>query len=499
MKKLIPLLLLLFVATIVFGQTKPEILYYKFDGTGTSVPNLASSPPPGTATGTIVGSGMTQSGTNNGLCGGALVGPGTSTAYVNTGWNTNLGTGAWTIMFWTNDIPNTTTLYYQFGDGSASSFRCFNNGVAGPGNWMLRGPVTDVLCTGCAPTGNNPSMTAFVYDPVAGDIKAYHNGVLNNTVAQGALNISGAAFNVGTYTGTGMGPGQLMDEFRVYNRALSATEVLAVANGCYPFVSVPNDAGVASVDSPDVFCAGPQDIWATVQNYGNNQIDTVTVNWSYNGALQTPVNVYQLIDTANGANPDKIKVMLGTKTITNVDTIIAWTSMPNNMQDTVTANDTAMKIVGPSISGTFTIGGVSPNYPNFTAAVNDLNTFGVCGPVVFNVRAGTYNEQISLGAITGASSTNTITFNGADRDSVLLYFAGTSTTNNYVVDINGSSYVTFQNMAIRNTGTTYKYVVNFSGASDNITFDNNHLYNDSAGTISSSIFTIVYANGIVNN
>jgi len=503
MKKSLLLVVVLFITTIVFGQTVPEILYYKFDGTGTSVPNLASSPPAGTATATIVG-GLTQSGTNNGLCGGALVGVGgsSSTNYVNTGWNTALGTGAWTIMFWTNNIPNNTTLHYQFGDASASSFRCFNNGVAGAGNWMLRGPVTDVLCTGCAPVGAVPSVTAFVYDPVAGNIKAYHNGVLNNTVAQGALNINGANFTVGAQGGsTGMGAGQLMDEFRFYNRALPPAEILAVTGGCYPFISVPNDAGVASVDSPDVFCAGPQDVWATVQNFGNNQIDTVTVNWSYNGVIQTPVNVYQLIDTANGTNPDKIQVLLGSKTITTVDTIIAWTSMPNNQIDTVTSNDTSsVKIVGPSMSGTFTIGGVSPNYPNFTSAVADLNTFGVCGPVVFNVRTGNYNEQISLGTINGTSSTNTITFNGSGRDSVILNFSSTLSTANYTIDLNGASFVTFQNIGIYAYGQTYGRVINYSATSDNITFDNNYIVGDTTPTTTSTNMTLVYcSNGNNSN
>ncbi|MFZ1371944.1 MAG: choice-of-anchor Q domain-containing protein, partial [Ferruginibacter sp.] len=49
----------------------PELFYYDFDGTGTSVPNLASAPPAGTATATIVG-GQTQG--TAGMCGaGSLV------------------------------------------------------------------------------------------------------------------------------------------------------------------------------------------------------------------------------------------------------------------------------------------------------------------------------------------------------------------------------------------------------------------------------------------
>jgi hypothetical protein len=60
MIKKITLTLLAFVAfTTVNAQLIPELLYYKFDGSGTTVPNMSSAPPAGTATATILG-GLTQ-------------------------------------------------------------------------------------------------------------------------------------------------------------------------------------------------------------------------------------------------------------------------------------------------------------------------------------------------------------------------------------------------------------------------------------------------------
>lgn len=61
------------------------------------------------------------------------------------------------------------------------------------------------------------------------------------------------------------------------------------------------------------------------------------------------------------------------------------------------------------LSGSYTIGGSSPTYATFAAAVAALSA-GVNGPVVFNVRSGTYPEQISIPSITGVSATNTVTF-----------------------------------------------------------------------------------------
>jgi hypothetical protein len=63
-------------------------------------------------------------------------------------------------------------------------------------------------------------------------------------------------------------------------------------------------------------------------------------------------------------------------------------------------------------SGTYTIGGTSPDYANFTAAVNDLNTNGVAGdgPVTFNIRNGTYTEIFTINQITNVSLTSNVVF-----------------------------------------------------------------------------------------
>ena len=62
------------------------------------------------------------------------------------------------------------------------------------------------------------------------------------------------------------------------------------------------------------------------------------------------------------------------------------------------------------LSGTYTIGGTSPNYSTVTQAVDSLNKKGVNGAVVFRIRSGNYNAQFTIGNVNGASATNTITF-----------------------------------------------------------------------------------------
>ncbi|MFA5670678.1 MAG: GEVED domain-containing protein, partial [Balneolaceae bacterium] len=220
-----------------FGQgafNVPEVLYYKFDQTGTTVQNHAN---PGTSTaGTIFGN-LSQSGV--GQFGSALVGtggPGTSNG-ITTGWSTNL-TGDWTMSFWINMAQPSGTRYV-FGDLSAGSFRCFAGGVAPANGMVVRGTgwtdlqINNILGSG---TGYSGHVVHIVYTAATGVSQVYVDGVLNNTVNQTPnLTISGTGFGVGNYTGSGSDclDGR-MDEFRLYNRALSITEIGSTYNQILP-------------------------------------------------------------------------------------------------------------------------------------------------------------------------------------------------------------------------------------------------------------------------
>jgi hypothetical protein len=134
--------------------------------------------------------------------------------------------------------------------------------------------------------------------------------------------------------------------------------------------------------------------------------------------------------------------------------------------------------VHAQLTGTYTIGS-SGNYTSFTAAVSDLTTNGVSGAVVFNVAPGTYNEQISIGAITGASSSNTITFQSSTGDStdvILEYASSSASTNNYTLALSGADYITFKSITLSRTGAnTYSVVVSLSGGASNNQFYNNRI------------------------
>ncbi|MCF8213131.1 MAG: hypothetical protein K9I86_04495, partial [Cryomorphaceae bacterium] len=146
------------------------------------------------------------------------------------------------------------------------------------------------------------------------------------------------------------------------------------------------------------------------------------------------------------------------------------------------------------LSGTYTIdpsGTGTTNYASFTAAVSALTTSGVSGPVTFNVAAGTYSEQIVIGAITGSSATNRVTFQKAPTatGAAVLTFAATSTAN-YTVQLTAASNLTFKDLTLANTavsGQTVGGIVEYGGSTSNIQFINN-TFNGNAGTSTSSSY-----------
>jgi hypothetical protein len=112
------------------------------------------------------------------------------------------------------------------------------------------------------------------------------------------------------------------------------------------------------------------------------------------------------------------------------------------------------------LNGIYTIGGASPSFTSITQAVNTLTVNGVCGPVTFNIRPGTYNERITMPVVAGSSSVNTIVFQSetADSSSTILQVVGNS-TQNYVVKLDGTDFVTVKNLTLKNTDASYMCLV----------------------------------------
>ena len=93
--------------------------------------------------------------------------------------------------------------------------------------------------------------------------------------------------------------------------------------------------------------------------------------------------------------------------------------------------------------------------------------FGLSGNLTVNVVSATITEKVTIPSSTAATNPLTglgtfkLTFNGASKTGTILQYPTTSVTDdNYVVRLNGSDNVTFQNMTIRASSTVLAATAN---------------------------------------
>jgi PKD repeat protein len=235
------------------------------------------------------------------------------------------------------------------------------------------------------------------------------------------------------------------------------------------------DISCEGISSPQIWSAGNNTLKI---NYKNKRSDTI-FNADFGYILDNNAAVIDTNKSTNTMLADQVKeYTFGSPiSITKGNHYIKiWANKPNRTNpDDVPANDTFTLNFGTGIKDTFFIDASgNGDYLTFAAAVADLNN-GVTGPVWFFVKPGTYNEKVIIGDIPGASSTNTIIFDGYYPDSTILTYAGTSTSDRATLALKGADYVTFKNMTIKNTAYSYAVAVLLRNESNFNTFYNCHL------------------------
>ncbi|MEI7596947.1 MAG: T9SS type A sorting domain-containing protein [Bacteroidota bacterium] len=124
------------------------------------------------------------------------------------------------------------------------------------------------------------------------------------------------------------------------------------------------------------------------------------------------------------------------------------------------------------LHGIKTIAPTGADYSTLNAAVNDMIAKGIDGAITFQVAAATYNEQVIIPNIIGASSTNTISFVGTNATSCIINTNTDDTQANYTIKLNGIDYLTLNNLTIRHNVGFNSRVLELAGAASNNTFTN---------------------------
>lgn len=277
--------------------------------------------------------------------------------------------------------------------------------------------------------------------------------------------------------------------------------------GAYEFDISGDDAGITAFAT--TACAGTDSVTVTVQNFGASTLNTVTVYTLINGA-PTPNsgNVF----TVNLASGGSTTLNMGNFTFSSGTSynIVAFTGMPNGFADGNNANDTLNQPINLQLSGNYTVNSAvatgGSNFQTLTDMADALNNYGICGPVVVDVVAGSgpyVNQQIVLNQIAGSSAINTITLNGHGE---WLTFASAVSANRSGIKLVGTDYVTIDSFVVEATGT-YGFGIHLLSQADNNIIRNNTVYIDTSASttnysgivISNSVSSATTAGNSGNN
>ncbi len=176
-----------------------------------------------------------------------------------------------------------------------------------------------------------------------------------------------------------------------------------------------NSVALESIESPlgGTIIAGQQiPVTVSLRNNGRNDLDSCQINWTHNGQLQTPVYIYK--GKYNGklwdGFSDTVTIGYFTSVVGQVNEIVVWVSLPNDIVDNVTSDDTlsvrAIACNGP-LSGPYQVG-PSGFFSNIGSALFMMQECGFSGKVTLMLEEGTYPETVDL-SILNALATNTDT------------------------------------------------------------------------------------------
>ena len=253
---------------------------------------------------------------------------------------------------------------------------------------------------------------------------------------------------------------------------------------------------VAPQDNAIVMSGIATPIQVELKNFGADLLSSVDLHWSINGVEQSVYNW-----TGSLAQNASEVVTLGNYTFTSGEVdLVVWLVKDCDSEHT---NDTVRShfssCIGNNNSETIvTIGpDATDNYSSIGNLMADLTASGVCGPIRVEIKAGTYDEQITIPGISGLSETNYIRFVGLAADNsqtILTYTPAPSVEDKYVISMDGVENIHFENLTLQCADTTSVSSVNIENSS-NISFTNVQML--SQKSITNTMFRVAKTSDLV--
>jgi len=348
-------------------------------------------------------------------------------------------------------------------------FGCVGGGMPLVTDAILTGHDLDYNCY-YSPNGNIASIASTVYGDItqlgqllssdANSVEAnpYYNSVTDLKPNQSLINDEGITFS-------GINE-DILGAVRSNPPDIGATE----------FDPCIVDASMTQIISPTSPLVGTtHNVIVELSNQGTANLTSGTINWTINGVAQAPFNWSGNIPYQGSEN-----VNLGSHNFVGSSnySIQAWLENPNNTTDCNLLNDTTVfvKLYG-SLCGSYTVGGINPDFANFTEVADALNNVGITCPVTFVVRDGVYEEQINIVNVPGNSLVNTVTFLGESGDSSLVTLSYSDANNilDYTLNLENTYGFTFRDIGFSRGSNSY--VIKATN-SNSLKIDRCHFHSD---------------------
>ena len=231
------------------------------------------------------------------------------------------------------------------------------------------------------------------------------------------------------------------------------------------YFALPNDAALASVDAPYVTtAAGNQAIRVSIENRGSEMLGSADIHYQVDGGS---TEVFHW--TGDLAFGESAEALLGDHDFGyGAHTLKVWTSAPNGYNDYANENDTLeMELyAGSPLMGTYTVGSAPSDFSTLREAVDSLNApSGIGGPVILEIKPGTYSSQYTLGEIHGSSPEYTVTIRSQSGDPADVVISTDST--DYLVKLDGTDHIRFENLTFRSDQAEQSVVIT-NGSNHNV-------------------------------
>ncbi|MEO8209487.1 MAG: T9SS type A sorting domain-containing protein [bacterium] len=137
-------------------------------------------------------------------------------------------------------------------------------------------------------------------------------------------------------------------------------------------------------------------------------------------------------------------------------------------------NNYALSNSAIPLNGTYTIG-TGGNYTTINSAVSDLVALGVSGPVIFDIKTGSYDEQITIDSIPGASPINNVIFRSQTLNANDVNWYSSNMTSEFTLKINKADFLTVRNITFpdNNSSLNMRSRILFLGNNDDVKILNN--------------------------